>query len=92
MSLKSSCCWWKKTSQPGDRRLKRKTNNCWGKFVDEKPLDLERVLGEKPTPYDWGLKRISESKGRSFDLHLARNHMQSCKVMYNGTGDVKRRS
>ena len=43
----------------GDWR--EKYNDCWErdikkKIVTEKPFDPGRVLGKKPTTYDWGLK------------------------------------
>ena len=97
MSLKRSCHWWK-TSQPNNGRLRRKTDNCWGrdteeKVVDEKPPDPGGVLGGKPTPYDWGLKgrgsrarhETWESKGRSFDegrLQVTCSHVQSRQVCW----------
>ena len=61
-----------------------------GKSLMKKPLNLEEVLGGKPTPYNWGLKKMKESKGRSFDLCLAWSHVQSrivtCSYVQYGWG------
>ena len=40
----------------------RKTYNCWGRdingmVINEKSLDLGKVLRKKPTLYDWSLKK-----------------------------------
>ena len=45
--------------------------------VNEKPFDLGGVLGGKPMLYYWGLKRMGESRSRSFDQkQLAETHVQ----------------
>ena len=79
----------KKNSQPNDKRLRKKTDDCWRKVVDKKPPDSEEVLRKKLIPYDWGLKKIRKSKDRSFDLRLAGSHVESCAVTCNAAEDIE---
>ena len=59
-----------------DRELKRKINDYWKrnikkKVADEKPPNPKRVLGGKPTSYDWDLKMTKESS-QVWDLKVKR--------------------
>ena len=86
------------TGDRGGKPDKGSIDNWWGrdiwwKVVDEKPPDPGRVLGGKPTPYDWGLKgrkywfkyETWKSKGRSLD----EGWLKSRAVTYNAAEDVK---
>ena len=80
----------KKISPNPDRKLRRKTDDCWERDIEEKVVnkkspDLGRVLRRKLMSYDWNLKsqkslarhKTWKSKGRSFD------EMVGLEITYN---------